>query len=107
MPMQPNGGNHARRTTADRRLPAIGGAVVSRLINGASNICNWAFGTVAALAPLSLIESSGIRVACLLMRSEEHTSELQSLMRISYADFCLQKKKQGHIKIQIIHEHHQ
>src|SRR3546814_9560202 len=28
-------------------------------------------------------------------RSEEHTSELQSLMRISYAVFCLQKKKQG------------
>src|SRR3546814_6651059 len=26
------------------------------------------------------------------MRSEEHTSELQSLMRISYADFCLKKK---------------
>src|SRR3546814_8772345 len=25
-------------------------------------------------------------------RSEEHTSELQSLMRISYADYCLQKK---------------
>src|SRR3546814_2813310 len=28
-------------------------------------------------------------------RSEEHTSELQSLMRISYAVFCLTKKKQG------------
>src|SRR3546814_9080843 len=28
-----------------------------------------------------------------LVRSEEHTSELQSLMRISYAVFCLQKKK--------------
>src|SRR3546814_4708871 len=28
----------------------------------------------------------------LLQRSEEHTSELQSLMRISYAVFCLQKK---------------
>src|SRR3546814_2440894 len=28
-----------------------------------------------------------------LDRSEEHTSELQSLMRISYADFCLKKKK--------------
>src|SRR3546814_10302150 len=28
----------------------------------------------------------------LIMRSEEHTSELQSLMRISYAVFCLQKK---------------
>src|SRR3546814_9834316 len=26
------------------------------------------------------------------LRSEEHTSELQSLMRISYADFCLKKK---------------
>src|SRR3546814_5989641 len=29
----------------------------------------------------------------LLTRSEEHTSELQSLMRISYAVFCLKKKK--------------
>src|SRR3546814_2240967 len=31
-------------------------------------------------------------------RSEEHTSELQSLMRISYAVFCLKKKKQTHQK---------
>src|SRR3546814_10913718 len=30
---------------------------------------------------------------CLRRRSEEHTSELQSLMRISYAVFCLKKKK--------------
>src|SRR3546814_2449477 len=30
-------------------------------------------------------------------RSEEHTSELQSLMRISYAVFCLKKKKQHNI----------
>src|SRR3546814_9913912 len=30
-----------------------------------------------------------------LGRSEEHTSELQSLMRISYAVFCLKKKKTG------------
>src|SRR3546814_1041891 len=30
----------------------------------------------------------------LMFRSEEHTSELQSLMRISYAVFCLKKKKQ-------------
>src|SRR3546814_4809793 len=29
-------------------------------------------------------------------RSEEHTSELQSLMRISYAVFCLKKKKTTH-----------
>src|SRR3546814_4508837 len=30
----------------------------------------------------------------MFVRSEEHTSELQSLMRISYAVFCLKKKKQ-------------
>src|SRR3546814_10405074 len=30
-----------------------------------------------------------------VIRSEEHTSELQSLMRISYAVFCLQKKNQS------------
>src|SRR3546814_3053584 len=32
--------------------------------------------------------------SCKQARSEEHTSELQSLMRISYAVFCLKKKKQ-------------
>src|SRR3546814_8437307 len=32
-------------------------------------------------------------VPALMQRSEEHTSELQSLMRISYAVFCLKKKK--------------
>src|SRR3546814_9396802 len=34
----------------------------------------------------------------LLLRSEEHTSELQSLMRISYAVFCLKKKTKQRIK---------
>src|SRR3546814_9213957 len=34
-----------------------------------------------------------------VLRSEEHTSELQSLMRISYAVFCLKKKKQTKHKI--------
>src|SRR3546814_3062166 len=33
-----------------------------------------------------------------VIRSEEHTSELQSLMRISYAVFCLKKKKRQHDK---------
>src|SRR3546814_1772349 len=33
-------------------------------------------------------------------RSEEHTSELQSLMRISYAVFCLKKKKKKRTKTQ-------
>src|SRR3546814_5298875 len=36
---------------------------------------------------------SGVQVRVEGMRSEEHTSELQSLMRISYAVFCLKKKK--------------
>src|SRR3546814_6059405 len=34
-----------------------------------------------------------ISISMKYMRSEEHTSELQSLMRISYAVFCLKKKK--------------
>src|SRR3546814_3274146 len=40
-------------------------------------------------------------------RSEEHTSELQSLMRISYAVFCLKKKKQQrqYTTIKLIHQH--
>src|SRR3546814_10502972 len=42
------------------------------------------FGTMAAV---------GFSINTLSMRSEEHTSELQSLMRISYAVFCLKKKK--------------
>src|SRR3546814_5213637 len=35
------------------------------------------------------------------LRSEEHTSELQSLMRISYAVFCLKKKNNKIIKLNI------
>src|SRR3546814_2095302 len=34
----------------------------------------------------------GLHAAAIQQRSEEHTSELQSLMRISYAVFCLKKK---------------
>src|SRR3546814_2718944 len=39
-------------------------------------------------------------------RSEEHTSELQSLMRISYAVFCLKKKTQNHITYSIDNYNH-
>src|SRR3546814_5797118 len=38
------------------------------------------------------IEGGQLAGDAALMRSEEHTSELQSLMRISYAVFCLKKK---------------
>src|SRR3546814_6821871 len=40
------------------------------------------------------------------MRSEEHTSELQSLMRISYAVFCLKKKKKISDNKQTTSSHH-
>src|SRR3546814_10033817 len=42
---------------------------------------------------------------CGLIRSEEHTSELQSLMRISYAVFCLKKKTTSKTSTKIIHKH--
>src|SRR3546814_3436090 len=41
--------------------------------------------------PMATKASEGCPVGC--WRSEEHTSELQSLMRISYAVFCLKKNK--------------
>src|SRR3546814_6340220 len=41
------------------------------------------------------------------IRSEEHTSELQSLMRISYAVFCLKKKKKTQVHKRIKKQHHQ
>src|SRR3546814_3485053 len=75
----------------------------------------WPFATLAELGPpvcwlLGLIAVFGIFVfefevtlplvatqvfdgGAATYRSEEHTSELQSLMRISYAVFCLKKKK--------------
>src|SRR3546814_1249584 len=40
----------------------------------------------------------GREIGTALQRSEEHTSELQSLMRISYAVFCLKKKKISRMK---------
>src|SRR3546814_1838624 len=38
-------------------------------------------------------------------RSEEHTSELQSLMRISYAVFCLKKKKYTILQVTVVSHH--
>src|SRR3546814_5658073 len=53
--------------------------LIRRPANGFSSVAEfWAMLARTGLSPL---------------RSEEHTSELQSLMRISYAVFCLKKKK--------------
>src|SRR3546814_5528034 len=61
--------------------------------NGAyQQITRWLHQTyqqnVVLLQNISVSVSRGVR-------SEEHTSELQSLMRISYAVFCLKKKKKN------------
>src|SRR3546814_9307465 len=58
---------------------AVCGLIASELIA--------VFGWRAAFIP-------GVVLPPLVIRSEEHTSELQSLMRISYAGFCLNKKNQ-------------
>src|SRR3546814_10107293 len=45
---------------------------------------------------LAQVDTESERLKTLETRSEEHTSELQSLMRISYAVFCLKKKNTNH-----------
>src|SRR3546814_9440308 len=73
---------------------------LSAAIGKRSRLC----GLIAAIAQASIVrmKDSGRRSTKLTSstgsqspasRSEEHTSELQSLMRISYAVFCLKKKK--------------
>src|SRR3546814_18615635 len=46
--------------------------------------------------PAVLVVAGAAAVLLMFVRSEEHTSELQSLMRNSYAVFCLKKKKNKH-----------
>src|SRR3546814_5866375 len=48
------------------------------------------------LCELNVIEQVAHVCQTTIVRSEEHTSELQSLMRISYAVFCLKKKNIHH-----------
>src|SRR3546814_830101 len=85
----------------------------NRVINGDANAFTWRVGaiyeTMIGVAPYvsystSFLPSTGSTFSGdpLLPtrgeqyeRSEEHTSELQSLMRISYAVFCLKKKKKS------------
>src|SRR3546814_9303082 len=53
-------------------------------------------GNAIADLAIGLDRDAHRRVRTVRLRSEEHTSELQSLMRISYAVFCLKKKKEPH-----------
>src|SRR3546814_9824471 len=82
------------------KLQRAGGSdgLLQALICGAQFIAEALQGCLDALA--ALVKTSfrdeavplGFDFFPLLLRSEEHTSELQSLMRISYAVFCLKKK---------------
>src|SRR3546814_7747002 len=59
-------------------------------------------GKLGRIECVPLQPDAGASITC--RRSEEHTSELQSLMRISYAVFCL-KKKNISTSIQSLHIH--
>src|SRR3546814_19185552 len=72
----------AHRADLRRRVAALGG--------GVRRDCRRFGG--GARARYARLVSTRLRPAA-PVRSEEHTSELQSLMRISYAVFCLKKKK--------------
>src|SRR3546814_6666901 len=57
-------------------------------------------------------DARGLAAPGMPARSEEHTSELQSLMRISYAVFCLKKKKKNtslrhECTIKLLHRYHE
>src|SRR3546814_6041093 len=69
-------------------LPAVA-CVCSAGSNGEHDLCR---SVDARPIGIDAIECPARRQAFELSRSEEHTSELQSLMRISYAVFCLKKK---------------
>src|SRR3546814_10874904 len=52
-------------------------------------------GVTIAAGDVRQIGQCGVQLLLSAARSEEHTSELQSLMRISYAVFCLKKKNKN------------
>src|SRR3546814_4365354 len=65
------------------------------VISGLLMLALWGVGTL-----LTFILVGYVILVVPFLRSEEHTSELQSLMRISYAVFCLKKKNKNKNKHQ-------
>src|SRR3546814_5466059 len=64
-------------------------------------------GILARIAGMFTARGYNIESLTVADRSEEHTSELQSLMRISYAVFCLKKKKYNFTRVMIAKNRHQ
>src|SRR3546814_10406588 len=98
---------HSRRRLTDI-VEMLAGRLVSQAANGsgyfiggqmtAADIYWAAFSNLLVAMPEELfIMPVFYRKLGAITRSEEHTSELQSLMRISYAVFCLKKKKHNTI----------
>src|SRR3546814_7318656 len=85
-------GSNGLAATSTLRFTSPQAATVS--INVALSACNVAFNS-RLITPWNWNAWRVVRRSVPLpkVRSEEHTSELQSLMRISYAVFCLKKKK--------------
>src|SRR3546814_1428965 len=82
--------NASRRTDAEKEAKGLDGTSLT-LIRQSSNT-GQLYGSVAVRDVVEALEADGHKVVKSQVRSEEHTSELQSLMRISYAVFCLKKK---------------
>src|SRR3546814_4528701 len=61
--------------------------------------------SAAACSAVSGLRAMAALAQYIASRSEEHTSELQSLMRISYAVFCLKKKTQYQNQIYPLSNH--
>src|SRR3546814_2207943 len=68
------------------------GGIAGQLAGGVVQV-RYGRGDVLRCSNADAASSVGWGNICGVERSEEHTSELQSLMRISYAVFCLKKKK--------------
>src|SRR3546814_2076260 len=66
-------------------------AVMTRHCGTVSGVAGWELDP--EVEPREMLTDRGRRFLTLFTRSEEHTSELQSLMRISYAVFCLNTKR--------------
>src|SRR3546814_5899709 len=94
------GGVPAERTLVNGavRIAVERHAEVFKFVNGVGRFAAHEFDGVLVAEPVGTLDGIVHMPVPAVFRSEEHTSELQSLMRISYAVFCLKKKKKPNMK---------